>query len=129
MTTIDRLVQVVLEPGRTGAINVVLRGDCMGTMARMSLAASYAGFVPGQAGTCIDTPNARVALVASPLQERSTAPTIQGTWHPTTACSADVTGQCVPGSTSSSETRVARVGSRALPQRVVALSPFASTTK
>ncbi len=126
MTTIDRLVQVVLEPGRTGAINVVLRGDCMGTMARMSLAGSYAGFAPREAGTCIDTPNVRVSLVASPLQERSTAPTLQGTWHPTTPCTANGAGTtCIQGGAfflgnpSSLGWDLA-----AVPQRVVALSPF-----
>ncbi len=97
-TTIDRLVEVVLRPGKTGAINVLLSGECMATMTRMSAAGSYAAFVPSQAGTCIDTSNVRVAMVESPLAERNTGPTRQGTWHPTTTCTANVPGTtCIPG--------------------------------
>ena len=126
MTAIDRLVQVVLRPGKTGAINVLLTGECMGTMARMNLAGSYAAFVPSQAGTCLDKANVRVAIVESPLAERSTAPTRQGTWHPTTTCTASGAGTtCIPGGAFfMGGPQSLGWGLGSVPPRVVGLSPF-----
>lgn len=126
MATIDRLVEVVLRPGKTGSINVLLSGECMATMARMSLAGSYATFVPSQAGTCLAAANVRVSMVESPLAERSTGPTRQGTWHPTTKCTASGAGTtCIPGGAffmggpHSLGWDLASV-----PQRVAGVSPF-----
>ncbi|CAN5202962.1 hypothetical protein BH09MYX1_BH09MYX1_37880 [soil metagenome] len=126
MTTIDRLVEVVLRPGKTGAINILLSGECMGTMARTSFAGSYSPFVPAEAGTCIDKSNVRVAMVESPLAERATGPTRQGTWQPTTACTATGPGTtCVPGGAFFiGSPQSLGWGLSSVPQRVVGLSPF-----
>ncbi len=125
-STIDRLVQVVLHPGQAGGLNIVLRGDCVGTMARLTAQGSYHPLVLSEGLTCIDTPNTRVALAPAPIGAKSGAKSLQGTWNPTTPCDARAAGTaCVPGgafflgSTDSVGWDIPSV-----PQRVVALSPF-----
>jgi formylglycine-generating enzyme required for sulfatase activity len=125
-TTIDRLVQVVLQPAKAGAINLVLRGDCVGTMAQLTSQGSYQPLNPSEAKTCVDTPNIRVGLSPAAIGARSTASSIQGTWNPTTTCKTAPAGTiCVPGGAFFIGGSVS-VGwdVPTLPQRVVALSPF-----
>lgn len=125
-TTIDRLVEVVLEPGKAGAINIVLRGDCVGTMAQLSAKGSYGPPVLTEARTCVGAANQRVALSPSPIGARSTAASVQGTWTPSTPCTTSGFGTvCVPGGAFFIGGS-ASVGwdAPSLPQRVVALDPF-----
>jgi formylglycine-generating enzyme required for sulfatase activity len=71
LLTIDRLVRVNVVPGRKQRVDVVLRGECVGTMAD----------VPG-ATTCIDDPAQRVSPDVPHLPRTTDAlgPSVAGTF-------------------------------------------------
>jgi formylglycine-generating enzyme required for sulfatase activity len=80
LVTIDRLLLVRLEPGRTGQIALVLRGDCAGTMARLAASAG-SGPVLNEAESCIDREKQR-AIVSeqSPSAAQPVSGSLQGSW-------------------------------------------------
>jgi formylglycine-generating enzyme required for sulfatase activity len=77
--TIDRLVQVRLQYGQAGAVRVVLRGACDGTMADVA-----------NGKTCVETENALVDLVDAPIDPDIAVPTtsLAGTFAPSVPCTA-----------------------------------------
>jgi formylglycine-generating enzyme required for sulfatase activity len=129
-TAIDRLIQIVVRPEKVKSLSVVLKGDCMGTMARLSAAGSFHGLVPAEAQTCIDKPHMRSKLDVTKLEEKPAMlpASTQGTWSTKQACSADASTakvQCVDGGAFflGSQLEAAwDLGS--LPQRIVYVSRF-----
>jgi formylglycine-generating enzyme required for sulfatase activity len=81
LTAVDRLLLVHLEPGKRGAIRVVMRGRCAGTMADLRSRA-----------TCIDQENVITPVQESVLDPDLTLPTksVTGTLAPYAPCRADV---------------------------------------
>jgi hypothetical protein len=94
--SIDRLFYVRVRPQTYGAVRVVLRGACTGTMADLF----------GKA-TCVDTENARLPVAEEPLDPDTTLPaSLQGAFAAATPCAASAPAPtpglyddriCVPG--------------------------------
>ncbi|HZO16496.1 MAG TPA: SUMF1/EgtB/PvdO family nonheme iron enzyme [Polyangiaceae bacterium] len=79
LLTIDRLFLLRLEPGKTGSVQLTLRGACAGTMAD----------VAGRA-TCIDTRAVLVPVEELPLNDElePEVSSVQGSFAPPSDCSA-----------------------------------------
>jgi formylglycine-generating enzyme required for sulfatase activity len=77
--TIDRLIRVELKEGEIGRIPIVLRGDCVGTMADLAGGLS-----------CIDTEKVLAPIETAALEPigttADTGPSLQGTFGPTGGC-------------------------------------------
>jgi formylglycine-generating enzyme required for sulfatase activity len=124
LLTIDRLLSVHLVPGTVGAVRVVLRGACVGTMA--DLAGNK---------TCTETERARDDVAPSPLEEdRSLGPSLAGTFGLPIPCSAPTRAArpglfedevCVPGGTFVlGSTDDVFTQATDLPERVATVAPF-----
>jgi formylglycine-generating enzyme required for sulfatase activity len=76
---VDRLVEVTIPPEARGAVRVVLRGACSGTMADL-----------GNLTTCVDTQGVLAAAPTTPLDPDLTLPStsLQGTFDADVPCSA-----------------------------------------
>src|SRR5207249_10127 len=80
LLAIDRLLTVRLVPGTIGAVRVVLRGACAGTMADIA----------GRR-TCVDTERVRDDVTESPLEEdRSLGASVAGSFDPPRPCTAQL---------------------------------------
>jgi formylglycine-generating enzyme required for sulfatase activity len=78
LLSIDRLLLVEVAPGQRGAVDVVLRGACVGTMADVA-----------SLETCVGTEGTLEAVSALALAADMTAPTsVNGTFAPATPCTA-----------------------------------------
>jgi formylglycine-generating enzyme required for sulfatase activity len=77
--TIDRLVQIDLQPGVRGSVRIVLHGVCAGTMADL---------VGGS--TCVDQENVTVSISDAALDADLSLPTatLEGTFGAETPCTA-----------------------------------------
>ncbi len=104
--TIDRLVQVDLEPGRVGAVRVTMHGDCLGTMAMLSATPPYQAVDASHASTCIDTEKTRVPVAVATSDPDLTVPaSVQGAFGADAlACDTPAADSspvvCVPGGVS-----------------------------
>ncbi len=78
LVAIDRVVRVRATPAVRGAVHVVLRGACLGTMADVA-----------HASGCIDVENARVLAAEETLSaDTSLPPTLAGTFGAPQPCTA-----------------------------------------
>jgi formylglycine-generating enzyme required for sulfatase activity len=131
LLTIDRLVRVRAKPGVRGAVRVVLRGACVGTMADLAGDAS-----------CVDAENTRVPVAEAPLSAGETSAlgrSLTGTFGVERPCTiapraagfaADGTPLhdeevCIPGSAfilGSSDSIFTEATD--LPERIAVLAPF-----
>lgn len=64
--TIDRLLEVVVDPGVIRRQVVALRGACVGTMARLSRESAPERLVPDAAESCIDSESERLPVIGAP---------------------------------------------------------------
>jgi formylglycine-generating enzyme required for sulfatase activity len=89
LLAIDRLVRVRAKPGVRGAVHVVLRGACAGTMADLA-----------HDTTCIDTEDARVPVQEAPLEPETSAASLVGAFGVQESCAGAPREDevCVPGS-------------------------------
>ena len=80
LMTVDRLIDVHVTPGMRGAVSVVLRGACLGTMADVK-----------NAMTCVDEDSVLVPVMrAEPAGELITpATTVLGTFPPKATCALE----------------------------------------
>lgn len=130
LLTIDRLVRVEVHPGERGAVRIVLRGSCVGTMADLR----------GNR-TCIEREGVLEPVTPSPLDPNRavTAPTVAGSFEPPKPCvgtprpptsAADGTPLfddevCVPGAMFRLGTIDGVFGHAPdLPERIAILDPF-----
>ena len=67
LLTIDRLALIHVTPGVQQTAQVILRGNCAGTMARLSATAPYQQLDVNGAATCLDTEATLVPLADEPL--------------------------------------------------------------
>jgi formylglycine-generating enzyme required for sulfatase activity len=129
--TVDRLMQIDLQPGVRGSVRLVLRGSCAGTMADLA-----------DGTTCVDTENVSVQIPDAALDPDLSRPTtsLQGTFGAETPCTATPrTGTtlpdgtplfdeeaCVPGRLFifGSALSFGRGPASDVPQRVAILPPF-----
>jgi formylglycine-generating enzyme required for sulfatase activity len=99
---VDRLVRVAIEPDRVASAHVVLRGACLGTMARLAASVPVERAVFEEAETCVDVENERVVPVPEPVAAgvEAASPSVQGSFGVGESCpdgapEDDVV--CVPG--------------------------------
>ncbi len=80
LVTVDRLLRVHVVPGRRGLIRVLLRGECVGTMADLA-----------HEQTCVDTSGVLVAAGELPSQSDLTIPTDSkiGTFPGDSSCTVE----------------------------------------
>lgn len=98
LATVDRLIRVRLEPGKTGRVRVLLHGACVGTMVKLN------GERPDDsAESCGDTEKTRAPVPTSTPSDLSASTTSeQGSWM-RVPCDAPVEGSprvCIPGGAS-----------------------------
>lgn len=90
LLAIDRIVRIVLEPGRVGSARIVLRGACFGTMAELVTGAS-----------CIDTEDVRAPADPISLDPDLAVPheSVAGAWGKEQPCTGVPRADevCVPG--------------------------------
>lgn len=96
---IDRLVHIVLEPGRVQRARVTLRGACLGTMARLSQSEIVERVVVSEAESCVDVEAERRALDPLPLDASASAQSAVGTFGVGEPCEAtgSASAACIPG--------------------------------
>lgn len=98
--SVDRLLLLRLSPGTRGTASVVLRGACTGTMAKIGPPGAV---VFGEASTCVDREDQRVAVTETTLEpgiQRATGGSLAGTWDVAEECPARNDADpavCVPG--------------------------------
>lgn len=100
--TVDRLLLVVLKPGARGRVQVVLRGACAGTMAKLGADPQSPDLA--NASTCVDQENVRVPVAPVGLEEDMSRPTasVQGSFTVAEPCDPSATSgavACIPGGT------------------------------
>jgi formylglycine-generating enzyme required for sulfatase activity len=94
LLTVDRLVQVELEPDTKSRTQIVLRGACLGTSAVFG--SDPAKLVEGEAESCVDREKAREkvrVLAPGPSVQSS----LQGSWLSDPSCPAAGARACIPG--------------------------------
>ncbi len=132
--TVDRLLYLRLRPGVRGAVRVVLRGSCAGTMSKLATRSDGPLPVFGEAATCVDGDGALVRVDETPLSldRTTTAATLLGTFG-RDECTPDdrpsasnVDAVCIPGGTGlfGSADFLLDLGVPAWPERVVRTRRF-----
>jgi len=104
LVTVDRIVAVRLEPGRRGAVRVLLAGACVGTMARLGPEASAAperGLDVAELASCVGAEKEREPVVVARVDENRSIPeTRASSWVAADVCAPEESTAeraCVPG--------------------------------